>query len=101
MALPTQWYTNATATVNAAQSCAELQTVVNEVFATITPLQAQLASQLILLNTLTVTPVSLADCINWITNYISLVSGPIATVTAQIAELTAAIASLTTAINNK
>ena len=101
MELPTQWYTNATATVNAAQSCGELQKITNELFATLTPLQSQLTSQLALLNTLTVSPTNLAGCINWIQSYIAVVTGPIAKVTTQIAELTSAIASLTSAITNK
>lgn len=103
--LNTQYFTDITAAMSAAESCAELQALVTEAMASINAFEAginaDLAAMLPMLSLLTA-PTSPGAAISWITNYISTILTPYLkpyiTLGTQLTDLLAQIATLTALI---
>jgi hypothetical protein len=97
--LNTTYFSNLTTSVNGAQSCSELQTLVSEAFASIGAVKSAISSELALVETLLSPPTNLAAIVTWLQTFITAyLAKPAATYATQLAALTAAIASLTSAI---
>ena len=102
--LPTAWFSQLQARISAAQTPAELQTIVNESFGTIALLQSTIASQLAFLGPIEalLSPPSPTSVVTWISSFITDVLTPmlkpLANLTAQATALEAEVTTLTTAI---
>jgi hypothetical protein len=97
----TAYFTSLTASVNACRTCQDLQKLVTQAFGSINPVISSIAVQEALLAPLLIAPSDLPGVITWITNYITLLSGPYANLAIQLTELTAQVTSLTAAITAK
>lgn len=103
--LNSQYFDNLVLSVNAAQTEAELQALVNTVYADLSLIESTITSQLAFLAPinalLTVPGANFGDIITWITGVIGVLTqmyAPFITMTAQLAALPADIASLSAAI---
>src|SRR5471032_1008985 len=102
------YFHNLTNSIQAAQSCTQLQDLVTEAFASLGALKAginaELASLQPLLALLAIPSANPAAIVTWISNFISAYLTPMVkptiTYAAQLAELTALIASLASAISD-
>jgi hypothetical protein len=98
------WFASITAQIGAAETAAELQALVNQVYATIALLNSTIESQLGYLGAfeiLLTAPTNLATVITWITDAIVVLTqmyAPFAKLTAQLAAITTEVAALTAAV---
>ena len=99
------YFTNLTASINGASSCAELQALVTQAFSSLAAQEAAIKAELAALQPILalLSPPTLGSIITWVTSFISLVLTPMIkptiTYAAQLTALAAQISALIAAIS--
>jgi hypothetical protein len=92
------YFANLTLRIDNVGTAAELQALINEVFADLSVLESVMTSQIALLLPLTSAPTDLGSVISWITSFINSFIGPYANLALQLTALAAQVAILIAAI---
>lgn len=96
-----KWFDDATTMINKVNTCEELQKAINHVVPGMNELLSKASADLTKLESLIVNVTDLPGAIQWINNFISMISSGYVKATAEVADITSHVAALTTVITNK
>jgi hypothetical protein len=101
MGINLAWFTSATEAVNSCKDCGTLDRVSSQYQGAVSSQVADMTAQISTLGALITAPTDLPSVITWITNYISLLSGPYGTLLTELSATEAQQTLLNAAITAK